>query len=136
MSAAERGPYAIQAAIAAVHSRSASAVATDWPEIAALYGELALLQPSPVVELNRAVAVAMAQGPERGLQLIEEIEARGELHDYHLMWSARADLLRRLGRWREAHGAYTNALALVTDEPQRRFLQRRIAEVEARERAG
>ncbi|MEA2679846.1 MAG: polymerase sigma-70 factor, subfamily [Candidatus Binataceae bacterium] len=136
MSAAERGPYAIQAAIAAVHSRSATAIATDWPEIAALYGELARLQPSPVVELNRAVAVAMAQGPERGLQLIEEIEARGELHDYHLLWSARADLLRRLGRWREAHGAYTNALALVTDEPQRRFLQRRIAEVEARERAG
>jgi RNA polymerase sigma-70 factor (ECF subfamily) len=134
MSAGERGPYAIQAAIAAVHSRSATAVATDWREIATLYELLARLQPSPVVELNRAVAIAMAQGPERGLQLIEEIEARGELHDYHLLWSARADLLRRLGRWREAHGAYTSALALVTDEPQRRFLQRRIAEVEAREK--
>jgi len=89
-----------------------------------------------VVALNRAVAIAMADGPERGLQLIDAIEAQGELHDYHLLWSARADLLRRLGRWHEASEAYMNALALVMDEPQRRFLQRRIAEIEARERAG
>ncbi len=132
----ESGPYAIQAAIAAVHSRSASAADTDWRAIAALYGLLARLQPSPVVALNRAVAIAMADGPERGLQLIDAIEAQGELHDYHLLWSARADLLRRLGRWHEASEAYMNALALVMDEPQRRFLQRRIAEIEARERAG
>ena len=136
MSAAESGPYAIQAAIAAVHSRSMSAAETDWRAIAALYGLLARLQPSPVVELNRAVAIAMADGPERGLQLINAIEAQGELHDYHLFWAARADLLRRLGRWREASAAYMNALALVTDEPQRRFLLRRLAEVESRERAG
>jgi RNA polymerase sigma-70 factor, ECF subfamily len=130
------GPYAIQAAIAAVHSRSATASETDWSAIAGLYGLLARLQPSPVVELNRAVAIAMAEGPERGLRLIDAIEEQGELHDYHLLWSARADLLRRLGRWREARDAYANALGLVTDEPQRRFLQRRIAEVEARERPG
>jgi RNA polymerase sigma-70 factor (ECF subfamily) len=135
MSAAESGPYGIQAAIAAVHSRSASAAETDWRTIAGLYGLLASLQPSPVVELNRAVAVAMAEGPARGLQLIDALEAQGELHDYHLLSSARADLLRRLGRWREARDAYANALGLVTDEPQRRFLQRRIAEVEARGRA-
>jgi RNA polymerase sigma-70 factor (ECF subfamily) len=129
----ESGPYAIQAAIAAVHSRSATAAQTDWHEIAALYRLLVHLQPSPVVELNRAVAIAMAEGPERGLQLIDAIEAEGKLHDYHLLWSARADLLRRLGRWREARDAYANALGLVTDEPQRRFLQRRITEVEERE---
>ena len=132
---ASSGPYAIQAAIAAVHARSATAADTDWREIAALYGLLARLQPSPVVELNRAVAVAMAEGPERGLALIDTIEAQGELRDYHLLWSARADLLRRLGRWREAREAYDHALALVTDEPQRRFLRRRLAEVELRERS-
>jgi RNA polymerase sigma-70 factor (ECF subfamily) len=125
----EPGPYAIQAAIAREHSRSATAADTDWRAIAELYGLLARIQPSPVVELNRAVAVAMADGPERGLNLIDAIEARGELRDYHLLWSARADLLRRLRRWREAREAYHNALALVTDEPQRRFLQRRLAEV-------
>jgi RNA polymerase sigma-70 factor (ECF subfamily) len=132
MSTAESGPYGIQAAIAAEHSRSATAAETDWRAIAGLYGLLAGLQPSPVVELNRAVAIAMAEGPARGLQLIDALEAQGELHDYHLLWSARADLLRRVGRWHEASDAYANALALVTDEPQRRFLQRRIAEVEAR----
>jgi RNA polymerase sigma-70 factor (ECF subfamily) len=134
MSAPENGPYAIQAAIAAVHSRSASAAETDWRAIAGLYESLASFQPSPVVELNRAVAIAMAEGPARGLQLIDTLQAQGELHDYPLLWSARADLLRRLGRWEEARTAYTNALALVADEPQRRFLQRRIAEVEAREK--
>ena len=132
MGAAEPGPYTIQAAIAAEHSRSATAADTDWRAIAALYELLARMQPSSVVELNRAVAIAMAEGPAHGLQLIDAIEAQGELRDYHLLWSARADLLRRLGRWHEAHEAYTNALALVTDEPQRRFLRRRLAEVDSR----
>jgi RNA polymerase sigma-70 factor (ECF subfamily) len=129
MRSAEPGPYGIQAAIAAEHSRSVTASNTDWQAIGALYGLLARLQPSPVVELNRAVAIAMAEGPARGLDLIDAIEARGELRDYYLLWAARADLLRRLARWREAREAYGNAIALVTDEPQRRFLQRRIAEV-------
>ncbi|HEY1851705.1 MAG TPA: RNA polymerase sigma factor [Candidatus Binataceae bacterium] len=132
MGAAKPGPYTIQAAIAAEHSRSAAAADTDWRAIAALYGLLARMQPSPVVELNRAVAIAMAEGPAHGLRLIDAIEAQGELRDYHLLWSARADLLRRLGRWREAHEAYINALALVTDEPQRRFLRRRLDEVNSR----
>jgi RNA polymerase sigma-70 factor, ECF subfamily len=129
MRSAGPGPYGIQAAIAAEHSRSATASNTDWQAIGALYGLLARLQPSPVVELNRAVAIAMAEGPARGLDLIDAIEARGELRDYYLLWAARADLLRRLARWREAREAYGNAIALVTDEPQRRFLQRRIVEV-------
>jgi RNA polymerase sigma-70 factor (ECF subfamily) len=135
MSSAVPGPYAIQAAIAAAHARSTAAPNTDWREIAALYALLTRIQPSPVVELNRAVAVAMADGPEHGLSLIDLIEAQGELRDYHLLWSARADLLRRLGRWGEAREAYNQALELVTDEPQRRFLRRRIVEVDSRERA-
>jgi len=129
LSSATPGPYAIQCAIAAAHARSVSAANTDWREIAALYTVLTRIQPSPVVELNRAVAVAMAEGPEYGLILIDTIEAQGELRDYHLLWSARADLLRRLGRWHEAREAYDHALALVIDEPQRRFLRRRLAEV-------
>ena len=133
MRAAETGAYTIQAAIAAEHSRSATAAETDWRTIAALYGLLAQIQPSPVVELNRAVAVAMAEGPEHGLRLIDAIEQQGELRDYHLLWAARADLLRRLGRWHEAREAYRHALELVTDEPQRRFLRRRIDEVSSRE---
>jgi RNA polymerase sigma-70 factor (ECF subfamily) len=135
MGAVESGPYTIQSAIAAEHSRSAAAADTDWSAIATLYGLLARMQPSPVVELNRAVAIAMAEGPEHGLRLIDAIEAQGDLHDYHLLWSARADLLRRLGRWHEAHAAYTNALTLVTDEPQRRFLQRRLDEVDSHARS-
>ncbi len=135
MSSAVPGPYAIQSAIAAAHARSTAAAITDWREIAALYALLTRIQSSPVVELNRAVAVAMADGPEQGLSLIDLIEAQGELRDYHLLWSARADLLRRLERWGEAREAYNHALALVTDEPQRRFLRRRIAEVDSRERA-
>ena len=134
LSSATSGPYAIQAAIAAAHARSGAAAQTDWREIAALYTVLTRIQPSPVVELNRAVAVAMAEGPEYGLILIDAIEAQGDLRDYHLLWSARADLLRRVGRWREARAAYEHALALVTDEPQRRFLGRRLAEVDRRER--
>ncbi len=129
LSSAIPGPYTIQCAIAAAHARSAVAGNTDWREIAALYTVLTRIQPSPVVELNRAVAVAMAEGPEYGLGLINAIEAQGELRDYHLLWSARADLLRRLGRWREAREAYEHALALITDEPQQRFLRRRLAEV-------
>jgi RNA polymerase sigma-70 factor (ECF subfamily) len=135
MRSAETGAYAIQAAIAAEHSRSTTAAETDWRTIAALYGLLARIQPSPVIELNRAVAIAMAEGPDPGLKLIDAIEQQGELRDYHLLWAARADLLRRLGRWQESREAYCQALELVTDEPQRRFLRRRIDEVSSRERS-
>jgi RNA polymerase sigma-70 factor (ECF subfamily) len=125
------GPYALQAAIAAVHARADSAAATDWHEIAALYAYLLRLQPTPVIELNHAVAVAMADGATEGLQLIEAIRVREALDEYHLMWAARADLLRRLRRWAEAAESYRRALTLVTADPERRFLQRRLAEVEA-----
>jgi RNA polymerase sigma-70 factor (ECF subfamily) len=125
------GPYSLQAAIAAVHARAHSAAATDWHEIEALYAYLLRLQPSPVIELNHAVAVAMANGAAQGLQLIEAIRVREALDDYHLMWAARADLLRRLKRWAEAAESYRRALALVTADPERRFLRRRLAEVEA-----
>jgi RNA polymerase sigma-70 factor (ECF subfamily) len=127
------GPYAIQAAIAAVHSRAASASETDWREMEALYAYLMRLQPSPVVELNHAVAVAMANGPAEGLQLIESIRVREALDGYHLMWSARADLLRRLGRTDEAAESYRRALKLVKTEPERRFLARRLERLETRE---
>jgi RNA polymerase sigma-70 factor (ECF subfamily) len=123
------GPYAIEAAIAAVHARANNRADTDWREIAALYAYLMRLRPSPVVELNHAVAVAMADGPEQGLQLIDSLHARGELADYHLLWAARADLLRRLKRWGEAAAAYRAALALAKTEPEQRFLSRRLAEV-------
>ncbi len=129
------GPYAIQAAIAAVHGRAASANETDWHEIEALYAYLMRLQPSPVIELNHAVAVAMARGPQHGLQMIESIRVREELDDYHLMWSARADLLRRLKNWAEAAESYRRALGLVSGEPERKFLTRRLDEVEALARA-
>jgi RNA polymerase sigma-70 factor, ECF subfamily len=123
--------YAIQAAIAAVHARANSAADTDWRDIAALYAYLMRLRPSPVIELNHAVAVAMADGPEQGLQLIDSLHARGELGDYHLFWAARADLLRRLKRWHEAAASYREALALAKTEPERRFLKRRLCEVES-----
>jgi RNA polymerase sigma-70 factor, ECF subfamily len=126
------GPYVVQAAIAAVHAQAAKPAETDWAEIEALYAYLMRIQPSPVIELNYAVAVAMADGPERGLQIIESLGARGELEGYHLMWAARADLLRRLGRWREAADSYRAALAIVTAAPERRFLARRLADMEAR----
>jgi RNA polymerase sigma-70 factor (ECF subfamily) len=119
------GTYAVQAAIAALHAQAPSAHDTDWPQIAALYGVLARLQPSPVVELNRAVAIAMAGGIERGLALLDTIHLPG----YYLLPAARADLLRRLGRRAEAVTAYRQALALVTNEAERRFLQQRLAEV-------
>jgi RNA polymerase sigma-70 factor (ECF subfamily) len=127
------GPYAIQAAIAAVHMRAASAAETDWPEIVALYQKLLAAAPSPVVELNHAAAVAMAKGPAAGLALLGQLEARGELRGYYLLPATRADLLRRLGRWADAIAAYSAALELVGGEPERRFLERRLAEARRRE---
>ena len=129
LSAGPAGPYAIQAAIAALHATAPSADQTDWRQIAALYALLLRLQPSAVVELNHAVAVAMVEGAERGLLLVEAIAARGELRDYHLLHSTRADLLRRLGRLGEARAAYAAALDLATLAPERRFLERRIQRI-------
>ena len=125
------GPYTLQAAIAAVHAEAASADATDWAQIVGLYDVLARADPSPVVELNRAAAVAMRDGPAAGLALIDAILARGDLDDYHLAHSARADLCRRLGRTAEARASYGRALALTRQEPERRFLERRLAELPA-----
>jgi RNA polymerase sigma-70 factor (ECF subfamily) len=121
------GGYQLQAAIAALHARAPRSEDTDWPQIAALYGRLAELSPSPVIELNRAVAVAMADGPERGLPLVEDLAA--ELDDYHLFHSARAELLSRLGRNDEAVLAYRRALGLATNGSVRAFLERRITEL-------
>jgi len=123
------GPYALQAAIAAVHAEAPSAEATDWGEIVGLYDVLLGIDPSPVVELNRAVAVAMHDGPEAGLAVVEAILARGDLADYHLAHAARADLCRRLGRKADARTSYRRALALARQEPERRFLERRLAEL-------
>ena len=120
-------PYQLQAAIAALHSEAPTADATDWPQIAALYGELARVQPSQVVELNRAVAVAMADGPEAGLARLEGLD---ELERYHLLHATRADLLRRLGRTDEAAAAYRRALDLATNPVEQAFLERRLHEVE------
>ncbi len=124
------GPYTLQAAIAAVHSEASDAAATDWPQIVELYSVLARAEPSPVVELNRAVAVAMRDGPQAGLALIEAILARGDLADYHLAHSARADLCRRLGRKDEARSAYQRALSLTQQERERRFLENRLRELD------
>lgn len=123
------GPYTLQAAIAAVHAEAPNAAATDWAEIVGLYGAVLRVNPSPVVELNRAVAIAMRDGPTAGLELIDEILARGELIDYALAHSARAELCRRLGRTEQARAAYERALALTHQEPERRFLERRLAEL-------
>ncbi len=123
------GPYTLQAAIAAVHAAAPSAAATDWAEIVGLYDVLAQAMPSPVVELNRAVAVAMRDGPAAGLVLIDAILERGDLADYHLAHAARADLCRRLGRTVEARGSYERALSLTRQEPERRFIQRRLREL-------
>jgi RNA polymerase sigma-70 factor, ECF subfamily len=120
------GPYVLQAAIAAEHARASEAADTDWRAIATLYGALAGISPSPVVRLNRAVAVAMADGPERGLELVQELGA--ELEGYHLFHSARADLLRRMGRWEEAAAAYRRAAELSTNPAERAFLERRLSE--------
>jgi RNA polymerase sigma-70 factor (ECF subfamily) len=132
LSAGPAGPYTLQAAIAAVHARAARAADTDWHQIEALYAYLMRIRPSPVIELNHAVAVAMASGVAQALQMIESIRVRNDLDGYHLMWAARADLLRRLERWDEAAESYRRALNLVTAEPERRFLLRRLAEVQAR----
>jgi RNA polymerase sigma-70 factor (ECF subfamily) len=123
------GAYTLQAAIAAVHASAASAAETDWRQIAALYDALLAINPSPVVELNRAVAVAMRDGPAAGLTLIDAILRRGDLADYHLAHAARADLLRRLGRRGEARQAYERALALAQQAPERRFLRMRLAQL-------
>ncbi len=123
------GPYTLQAAIAAVHAQAPAAAATDWAQIVGLYDVLARAEPSPVVELNRAVAVAMRDGPLAGLVLIDAILARGDLRDYHLAHSARADLCRRLGRTAEARASYKRALGLTRQEPERRFLERRLGEL-------
>jgi len=123
------GPYTLQAAIAAVHTEAPNAAATDWAQIVGLYDVLARADPSPVVALNRAAAVAMRDGPLAGLALIDAILARGELEDYHLAHSARADLCRRLGRTGEARSSYERALALAQQAPERRFLQRRLNEM-------
>jgi RNA polymerase sigma-70 factor (ECF subfamily) len=121
------GPYAVQAAISAVHARAKSPADTDWAGIVALYDVLTGLDPNPVVELNRAVAVAMRDGPEAGLEMIDAILARGDLSDYRFAHAARADLLRRLGKNAEARAAYERALALTRQAPERRFLERRLA---------
>jgi RNA polymerase sigma-70 factor (ECF subfamily) len=122
------GPYAVQAAIAAVHAEAPSAEVTDWAQIVGLYDVLVRADPSPVVRLNRAVAVAMRDGPAAGLTLVDELLARGELAEYHLAHSARAGLCRRLGLHAEARASYERALALARQEPERRFLARRLAE--------
>ena len=129
MSTRRVGPYTLQAAIAAVHAEAASAATTDWGQIIGLYDVLARANPSPVVELNRAIAVAMRDGPSAGLALIDAILLRGDLGDYHLAHSARADMYRRLGRTTEARAAYKQALSLARQEPVRRFLDRRLREL-------
>jgi RNA polymerase sigma-70 factor (ECF subfamily) len=123
-------PFALQAAIAAVHCQAARAEDTDWPQIVRLYDILERLQPSPIVSLNRAVAVAMVDGPRPGLALIDALAATGELESYHLLHAARADLMRRIGSVEEAAKSYRRALELVTNDSERRFLERRLREVQ------
>jgi RNA polymerase sigma-70 factor (ECF subfamily) len=123
------GPFALQAAIAALHCQARRVEETDWPQIVAFYDLLQRAQPSPVVALNRAVAISMADGPSRGLALVNELAASGDLDEYHLLHAVRADLLRRLGALDKAATSYKQALALVTNESERRFLERRLAEV-------
>jgi RNA polymerase sigma-70 factor (ECF subfamily) len=123
------GVYSLQAAIAALHAVALTPEETDWRQIVAWYDLLATAAPSPIVDLNRAVAVAMSDGPESGLRLIDDILARGDLADYHLAHAARADLCRRLGRTADAHESYQRALGLARQEPERRFLARRLQEV-------
>jgi RNA polymerase sigma-70 factor (ECF subfamily) len=127
----DAGSFSFQAAIAAEHCRARQAEATDWRQIVALYDRLQTLQPTPIVSLNRAVAVAMADGPQQGLALIDQIVAGGELDDYHLLPATRAELLRRSGLKREAAESYRRALALVTNDAERRFLEKRLIEVES-----
>ena len=129
LSSRQFGPYTVQAAIAAVHASAPSAAATDWAEIVALYGLLFRIEPSTIVELNRAVAIAMRDGPLSGLTLIDAILERGDLVDYHLAHSARGELCRRLGRTAEARAAFERALGLAKQEPERRFIQKRLSEL-------
>jgi RNA polymerase sigma-70 factor (ECF subfamily) len=129
LSKGQVGPYTIQSAIAAAHAQAPSGAATDWAQIVALYDLLLQAHPSPVVELNRAVAVAMSDGPAAGLDLINAILARRELENYHLAHAARADLCRRLGQTAEARVSYERALGLTQQEPERRFLERRLSEL-------
>ncbi len=124
------GPYAVQAAIAALHCQAPRSEDTDWAQIVALYDLLLRMQPSPIISLNRAVAVAMAEGPAKGLTIVDTLAASNDLENYHLLHAARADLLRRLGSPAEAARSYKRALALATNESERRFLQRRLTEVE------
>jgi RNA polymerase sigma-70 factor (ECF subfamily) len=124
------GPYTLQAAIAAIHAEAPSAAITDWAQIVALYDLLMRAAPSPIVELNRAVAVAMRDGPAAGLTLVDAIMARGELADYHLIHATRADFCRRLGQTEDARISYERALALTKQEPERRFLEQRLAELQ------
>ena len=126
------GTYSIQAAIAAVHCQAIRAEDTDWPQIIALYDLLERVQPSPIVSLNRAVAVAMVEGPQRALRLIDSLARDGQLDAYHLLHATRADMLRRAGSMQEAAAAYTRALSLATNESERRFLERRLSEVQQR----
>lgn len=123
------GPYTLQAAIVAVHAGAPDAAATDWDQIVGLYDVLASVDPSPVVDLNRAMAVAMREGPLAGLALIDDLLAQGDLADYHLAHSARADLCRRLGRTTEARASYERALGLAQQEPERKFIERRLADL-------
>jgi RNA polymerase sigma-70 factor (ECF subfamily) len=129
LSSRQVGPYSLQAAIAAVHAEAPDAASTDWRQIVGLYDVLMRLEPTPVVELNRAVAVAMRDGAAAGLALVDAILDRGDLGEYHLAHSARADLLRRLSRRADAIAAYERALKLATQEPERRFIERRISEL-------
>jgi RNA polymerase sigma-70 factor (ECF subfamily) len=127
--AREPGPYQLQAAVAEQHARAESFEATDWARVAELYAELAEVAPSPVVDLNLAAAVSMAQGPARGLELVDALAAAGALDRYHLLHAARADMLRRLGRPADALAAYTRALELAPGTAEREFLARRRAEM-------
>ena len=129
MSSRRIGPYTLQAAISAVHAEAPDAASTDWSQIVGLYDVLVRAEPSPVVELNRAVAVAMRNGPAAGLALVDAILARGDLSDYRLAHAARADLCRRLGKTAEARASYQRALELTRQEPERRFLERRLADL-------
>jgi RNA polymerase sigma-70 factor (ECF subfamily) len=130
------GAYALQAAIAAIHAQAMRADETDWKQIVALYERLLRVQPSPVVELNYAVAVAMAEGPAAGLRMLDGLEGKSELRDYYLLPAARGDLLRRLQQWSEAALAYQRALGLASNDAARSFLLKRLADMEARVRRG
>jgi RNA polymerase sigma-70 factor (ECF subfamily) len=123
------GPFTVQAAIAALHCQAPGPESTDWPQIARLYELLQAVQPSPIVALNHAVAIAMAEGPQSGLARIKELSARGDLDGYHLLYAARADLQRRAGLLKEAAANYERAIALTSNDGERRFLQRRIEQV-------